>query len=416
MPNTLLDQFNNPNPGPSGSDPLTGLFGYQNVPGNNPNFPSGTPGGYNPPTTVQQLPPGALPVNAIPMPTTIQGLGDLTSQINAMNRAGQTAALNARIPGAAGLEQQSSDLIGSELRGEVPIDVQQQLQNRGAEGATLSGGNASAAYLRALGLTSIDQTQRGEQNLTAADARNPAAPIFDPSTQLLTPAQAGQLALGQGNLTLSQQEATDRANAENNRLRLEAQRLALGQGGGGRGGISGGGGAAPAGGGFGPGVGSAGIGSQAGGVGAGVTSGPIVRPIQTPAQGGGVYTGGPAGQNFFNQLQNVMGPDAGTLSDQDVANFNDQFYNQPTGGTGDYTDLFGAPGMTQTPQNEGDWFSPPTFNYQDPFGLFGGQNTVTQNWGAPVPGGNLTDSSGGIFDQGLSNDEIAAFDDQYYTP
>jgi hypothetical protein len=35
--------------------------------------------------------------------------------------------------------------------------------------------------------------QQGQQNLTAADARNPGAPLFDPTTQLLTPYQQGEL-------------------------------------------------------------------------------------------------------------------------------------------------------------------------------------------------------------------------------
>lgn len=130
-----------------------------------------------------------------------KNLGALSDLINSINVKAQQTALQARIPGEAGLEQQSSTNIGQQLAGQVPQDVMNLLQQQGAErgAATGQGGgspNANAAYLRALGLTSIGQQQAGQQNLTAAEGRNPAAPIFDPSSQLLTPAQLASLNLG----------------------------------------------------------------------------------------------------------------------------------------------------------------------------------------------------------------------------
>lgn len=407
---------------------------FQNLPGNNPNFPSGTPGGYGTPSTVQPLPSGPLPlpVGAIPAPTTLDELGNLTSRINEMNRTGQTLANNARIPGAAGLEQQSSNLIGSELRGEVPIDVQNQLRNQGAEGATLSGGNAGAAYLRALGLTSIDQTQRGEANLSAADARNPAAPLYDPSSQLLTPAQAGNLALGRGNLTLQQQEAVDRVNMENNRLRLQAQEAAL-RGGGGRGGGGGGSGSGGGGGGGSGPISDPGFGGRtAGGVpppggggrgGVGTTRGGT--PVGTGTRGGGQSALDPA------TLQSLQ--DAG-LTDQQIADFEDQYYNQgDTSGAGDLGAFDPSYGYTPIAPQEGDPFAPPSYSYQDPFGLGGDNQTITQDWGAfPTGPGSLADSPVGIFgpnvgglnDQGwgipsfgdLPDASVSDFNDLYYGP
>jgi hypothetical protein len=90
-----------------------------------------------------------------------------------------------------------------------------------------------AAYERLLGLTSLDQIKSGETNLSAADARNPAAPIFDPATQLLTPNQAGSLALGQQRQNLDAQAEADRVAMENARLALEAARITPSGGGGG---------------------------------------------------------------------------------------------------------------------------------------------------------------------------------------
>jgi hypothetical protein len=53
-----------------------------------------------------------------------------------------------------------------------------------------------------LGLTSLDLQQRGQQNLSAADARNPAAPLFNPESQLLTPYQSGILTNEQNRINL----------------------------------------------------------------------------------------------------------------------------------------------------------------------------------------------------------------------
>lgn len=175
-----------------------------------------------------------LPVAAVPTPASVGELSNLTKQINAMLLSGTKAAQAARVPGGPALEEQSSKVIGQELAGGVPDDVIKLLQQQSAEGAPGTGVNPQAAYLRALGLTSIGQQQAGEQNLTAATARNPAAPIFDPATQLLTPGQAGNLALGQQQQNLAAQSEADRVALEQQRLALESARV--GGGGGGYGG------------------------------------------------------------------------------------------------------------------------------------------------------------------------------------
>lgn len=166
-----------------------------------------------------------LPVAAIPTPASPGALASLTAQINQMMLSGTKAAQAARVPGGPALEEQSSKVIGQELAGGVPDDVIKLLQQQGAEGAPGTGVNPQAAYLRALGLTSIGQQQAGEQNLTAATARNPAAPTFDPTTQLLTPGQAGNLALGQQSQNLAAQAEADRVALEEQRLALEGSRI-----------------------------------------------------------------------------------------------------------------------------------------------------------------------------------------------
>lgn len=133
-------------------------------------------------------------------------LASVTSTVNSLNIAGQQAANNARVPGAANLEQQSSNVIGSLLKGQIPSDVLYTLGEGAAErgvGRGFPGSpNEMASYLRGLGLTSLDMIKQGQDYLTQADARNPGAKTLDTSTMVLTPAQAAQInaQIGQTNI------------------------------------------------------------------------------------------------------------------------------------------------------------------------------------------------------------------------
>jgi len=198
---------------------LVGFGGYGTYTPPNVNYTSGTGTG------------GGLVNTALSAPgsnvSNLPSIGTLTAGVDAMNVAGQTAANAARIPGNPALEQQSSTLIGQELAGQVPQDVVNFLGQQAAErgigtGIGANAANTNAALLRSLGLTSIQQQQTGESNLTSADARNPGAPLFDPTTQLLTPGQAGSLAGQQAGLSLDQQKLNEQA-------QMDAANLALNQ-------------------------------------------------------------------------------------------------------------------------------------------------------------------------------------------
>lgn len=124
-------------------------------------------------------------------------LTSLTDLVNTLNRNAQTSANAARIPNNPALEQASSGNIANLLAGQIPADVINNLAQTAAERGVAMGSpgsdNSNAGLLRALGLTSLDLQQLGQQNLSAADARNPVAPIFNPGSMLLTPGQLGQL-------------------------------------------------------------------------------------------------------------------------------------------------------------------------------------------------------------------------------
>lgn len=156
--------------------------------------------------------PGGLGYNPqVPMPTTtapgaiagnLGSLGALYGLAGGVNRFQQQQAaggLQANLPGYQGMIGQSSANIGQELQGQVPSDVVNQILQSAAERGIVTGSpgspNANAAYLRALGLTSLGQMQTGEQNLTAAIGRTPQAAPMNLSPFLVTPAQQQEAAV-----------------------------------------------------------------------------------------------------------------------------------------------------------------------------------------------------------------------------
>ena len=126
-------------------------------------------------------------------------IAELTRMVNEINQSAQQSANAGRIPGGAGLEQQSSANIGSALRGEVDPSTRyllgQAAAERGVGNGNPMGANNDASYLQALGLTSFDRMNTGQGWLSAATARNPAAPIYDAGNQVTTAAQQLQAQL-----------------------------------------------------------------------------------------------------------------------------------------------------------------------------------------------------------------------------
>lgn len=181
--------------------PITAPIFGTGLPEFNP-YPSGGGGAWFPSSSPTV--PGANNPNALIAPQqNLESLPDitaLTEAINALNLQAQQAANMGRIPGEQGLEQQSSNLIGQQMQGQVPADVQNLLRQQGAEQNVSTGRDSQTAYLRALGLTSLGQQQQGQQNLSAAVARNPVAPLFDPTHMLITPYQQGMLGLEQARI------------------------------------------------------------------------------------------------------------------------------------------------------------------------------------------------------------------------
>lgn len=195
--------------------PRAGSLAPQNAPGV---APGTNPTSQTVVTPVATPAPVATPqINYAPQ-NNEEWIKATTEMINQINMQAQQAANAGRIPGGTGLESKSSANIGSALSGALPADVIYQIGQRAAERGVGTGSphgaNTNADYLRAIGLNSLQLQNTGQDWLTAALARNPAAPIFDPSKLLITPTQATGFGLDQANFQLAQQrQQTEIANA-----------------------------------------------------------------------------------------------------------------------------------------------------------------------------------------------------------
>jgi len=131
--------------------------------------------------------------------TKYNNVEQITQLINEINQAAQQKANAGRIPSETGLEQQSSANIGNALAGQVdPSTINllgQQAAERGVSTGSPLGASNNAAYLRALGLTSMDRMNTGQNWLSQATARNPAAPVYGAQDRFLTAAQEQQAQL-----------------------------------------------------------------------------------------------------------------------------------------------------------------------------------------------------------------------------
>ena len=131
----------------------------------------------------------------------------LATDVNKYMTGAAIAPYLANLPNYANLVGKRTDNIGQQLSGQLPQDVisqiQQQAAERGIATGTSGGPNANAAYLKALGLNSLQMQQQGNQNLTGAISDTPVPQLFNPASlivpqtlaaQQLSAAQAGRAA------------------------------------------------------------------------------------------------------------------------------------------------------------------------------------------------------------------------------
>lgn len=126
----------------------------------------------------------------------LASLYQLGGSLNKWSNQQAAAPFLMNLPDYQSMVEQSSKNIMSNLKGEVAPDVISELLQGAAERGISTGGgpNANAAYLRALGLTSLGLQKTGEQELTGAIARTPQGKPFDPTTMLVGPQQEQEAA------------------------------------------------------------------------------------------------------------------------------------------------------------------------------------------------------------------------------
>lgn len=115
----------------------------------------------------------------------------LAGGVNTFNDQAAVGTLRSAIPGYDNLVASSSQNILKEIQGDIPNDVVNEILQHAAERGILTGtvgsDNNNAALMRALGINSIEQRQRGEQNLTNAIARTPRGQHANPEAFMVSP-------------------------------------------------------------------------------------------------------------------------------------------------------------------------------------------------------------------------------------
>lgn len=113
---------------------------------------------------------GSAPAPVMPQ---ITGPAATAAAIGAGNQ------VNSQLPGYAGDLGLVGQNIASDLKGEVSPDVMAELQQTAAEQGISTGGATGAAYLKALGLTSLGLEQTGQQDLQSILSSLPGARIAE---------------------------------------------------------------------------------------------------------------------------------------------------------------------------------------------------------------------------------------------
>lgn len=135
-------------------------------------------------------------LNNLSNPDWIKAMSEMVTQLNI---DAQQKANASRIPGAAGLEKQSSTNIADALSGKLPADVINQIAQASAERGVGTGNpmgaSTNADLLKAIGLNSLQLQGQGQSWLDQALGRNPSGQIANTQALVTTPAQAEQLAL-----------------------------------------------------------------------------------------------------------------------------------------------------------------------------------------------------------------------------
>lgn len=119
----------------------------------------------------------------------------VASSLNSFMTGQARAPFEANLPDYESMVAQRSKNTGAQLRGQVPDDVVNQILQNASERGIMTGSpggpNSNAAFLRALGLTSIGQQEAGSRSLSQSIADTPVPQLFNPASLFVPEHLAG---------------------------------------------------------------------------------------------------------------------------------------------------------------------------------------------------------------------------------
>ncbi len=123
----------------------------------------------------------------------------LYSSVNAFNTGEAQKPFAANLPNYLTNLQQGANNTTQQLKGQLPDDVINQIAQQAAERGVANGSptspNSRAAYLKALGLNSLQMMQQGQQNFSKQIEDTPVPQIFNPAS-LIVPERLASIELG----------------------------------------------------------------------------------------------------------------------------------------------------------------------------------------------------------------------------
>jgi hypothetical protein len=124
----------------------------------------------------------------------LQDLANLTYGTDTISNAAAATGLESNLPNYENMLGSAVQNTSSDLAGQLPQDVINQITQEGAERgiATGQGGNspnANASMLQDLGLTSLDLQNTGMSNLSTLIGETPQGAQFNPASMFVTPEQ-----------------------------------------------------------------------------------------------------------------------------------------------------------------------------------------------------------------------------------
>ena len=124
----------------------------------------------------------------------LTNIANLTYGADTIGAAGAKIPFENNLPGYDNLVSTASGNTQSELNGQLPQDVINQITQQAAErgvatGQGVNSDNTNAEMLRSLGLTSLNLQQTGQSDLSRLIGETPTGPQYNPANDFVSPDQ-----------------------------------------------------------------------------------------------------------------------------------------------------------------------------------------------------------------------------------